>query len=653
MMARRSLAGLLLGVLGWPLSGQAAVTVQSGASHAESAATNSVSWSHTVPSGANQVLAVCVVQRAATANVQANTVTFGAANFAKLRADERNSGVGAFFRTEIWFLVNPTVSTNTITITASGTSTYLTGNAVTYAGVRQSPPFDSNTGATGNDVHVAAVITTTVADTMLMDCASGQADPTLTADGGQTERIKYVTTASADMVGVSTFSQATAGTRTMGWTQASTGQFAISVAALVPDTTTAPATVGPTFTGTCNTITWRTNIEPDLAGYRFYDRAAASLPRTKIKDVGVQNGSLACSQFSFNPGQHYLSIASYDVTGNESAQSADVPFFLNAPANSVTNLTVSVVNATDVTLRFTEPSCAGGSCKYDVRFGTPVVSWGSAASVSSGTCSTPVVGGGPGLLKTCTVTGLSTTTPYQFQLVPYSGDLGVNAAFLPLSNIAAATTGGSGGATNRVTLASDGFDAPDGSLGPDWVGGYVRGGGTLGTLKKESGKAEAAFASTYSAMANTEAQLPAGQQWAQITIGTWSGANFAHIRILLSCDPPSAYTCYEFTIAKNSGGFTSAIRRYVNGSDAFNISESSTTFAAGDVILAEVQGGALTLSKNGAAFNSTVDPETPLTGRYGGLFMGVTIPDAVTTTQVSDITFGTYATPAGSDPCGC
>lgn len=652
MTLRLIIAGLLLW-LGGPSVGQAAITVQSGASHAQASAASSVNWSHTVPSGSNRVLEVCVVQRATTANIATNTVTFGSAQFSKLRSDERNNGAGVFFRTELWFLLNPTVSTNTITVTAAAASTYLTGNATNYAGVRQSPPFDGNAGATGNDDYISTSLATTADGAVITDCVAGQSDPTLTADAGQTEQIKYATTGTIDMVGVSTITVSPAGARTMGWTQASDGNFSISAAALVPDVTTPPGPVGPTFTGTCNTVAWKANTDLDLAGYRFYDHATPALPRTRIKEVGIQSTSVPCSQFGFNPGQHYLSIASFDVTGNESAKATDIPFYINAAVNSVTDLTVSVVNATDVTLRFTEPSCGGGTCNYDVRFGTPAVVWGSAASVSSGTCSTPVAGGGPGLLKTCTVTGLSTTTPYQFQLVPYSGTLGANAVFLPLSNIAAATTGGSGGATNRVTIASDGFDAPDGSLGPDWVGGYVRGGGTLGILKKESGKAEASFPSTYSAMAYTGAQLPVGQQWVQITLATWSAANFAHIRILLSCDLPSTYTCYEFTLYKNLGGFTSTMRRYVNGTDAFDIAESSTTFTAGDVILAEVQGGVLTISKNGTPFNTTTDPQAPLTGRYGGLFIGTTSPDAVTTTQVSDITFGTYATPGGNDPCGC
>src|SRR5207244_1320192 len=77
--------------------------------------------------------------------------------------------------------------------------------------------------------------------------------------------------------------------------------------------------------------------------------------------------------------------------------------------------------------------------KYEMRYATPAIAWGSAAVVTQGTCS--AAASGPiGNSRSCTVTGLSSSTAYQFQLVPYRGTLNVDAVFAPLSNLASGST---------------------------------------------------------------------------------------------------------------------------------------------------------------------------------------------------------------------
>ena len=108
---------------------------------------------------------------------------------------------------------------------------------------------------------------------------------------------------------------------------------------------------------------------------------------------------------------------------------------------TVSDLSVSAIGTNSVTLSFTQvDDGTGNPAKYDVRYARAPISWGSAPSVTSGTCTTPVVGTGIGSRLTCTVLGLSASTNYNFQLVPYRGTLNMNAVFGGLSNIAAATT---------------------------------------------------------------------------------------------------------------------------------------------------------------------------------------------------------------------
>ncbi len=108
---------------------------------------------------------------------------------------------------------------------------------------------------------------------------------------------------------------------------------------------------------------------------------------------------------------------------------------------SVADLTVSAVTDTSARLSFTEvDDGSSGPASYDVRFALSPLSWGSAPSVTRGTCAVPLGGSAIGARRSCTVLGLSPSKSYQFLLVPFRGTLNVNAAFGGLSNVASGTT---------------------------------------------------------------------------------------------------------------------------------------------------------------------------------------------------------------------
>jgi hypothetical protein len=107
----------------------------------------------------------------------------------------------------------------------------------------------------------------------------------------------------------------------------------------------------------------------------------------------------------------------------------------------VTDLGVASVDDTMATLKFTEVDDGTGQpARYDIRYTEGPMGWGSAASVAQGTCATPVEGSEIGAERTCTVTGLTPETAYEFRLVAYRGTLEVDAVFSKLSNGADATT---------------------------------------------------------------------------------------------------------------------------------------------------------------------------------------------------------------------
>ncbi|MBI4503393.1 MAG: fibronectin type III domain-containing protein [Gemmatimonadetes bacterium] len=90
----------------------------------------------------------------------------------------------------------------------------------------------------------------------------------------------------------------------------------------------------------------------------------------------------------------------------------------------------------------------GHPASYEIRYApSPMgTGWGSATSVTKGSCKTPMSGAWTpnpafGPYRYCTVEGLSPNTAYDFQMVAFRGTLGVDAVFGGLSNVVTAVTG--------------------------------------------------------------------------------------------------------------------------------------------------------------------------------------------------------------------
>jgi hypothetical protein len=118
---------------------------------------------------------------------------------------------------------------------------------------------------------------------------------------------------------------------------------------------------------------------------------------------------------------------------------------------TVKNLAVAGSTDSSITLSFTEVTNGSGkAASYDMRStgGTSLTWWLANGSLNSkGTCVSPMAGTTIGTSRTCVVKGLVPGTTYSFQLVAFTGTLGVNAVFGGLSNVSTGTTKGAVGAS--------------------------------------------------------------------------------------------------------------------------------------------------------------------------------------------------------------
>jgi len=174
---------------------------------------SSRTWSHTVPSGfSNTILIVGTnAQDSNHANFPITGVTFNSVALTKVRSDEAAGNN----RTELWYLVNPNVTTADIVVTATGTLGELQGFALTFCNVDQASPIDANNGGSGTSGSPSVTLTTVANGAWSVAvCSSeeryiGYGTQALRAGGAATDQTyengtiatKYIATAAATALG--------------------------------------------------------------------------------------------------------------------------------------------------------------------------------------------------------------------------------------------------------------------------------------------------------------------------------------------------------------------------------------------------------------------------------------------------------------------
>lgn len=128
--------------------------------------------------------------------------------------------------------------------------------------------------------------------------------------------------------------------------------------------------------------------------------------------------------------------------GYKGTASATVTSGQTLPApGTVSDLATSGATDSSTVLTFTEVNDGSGApASYEVRYATGTISWGTAAPAVAGTCGPSLAGTSIGNKRSCTVSGLTAGTSYQFQVVAFRGTLNQNAVFGALSNVATGAT---------------------------------------------------------------------------------------------------------------------------------------------------------------------------------------------------------------------
>lgn len=175
----------------------------------QATSSGTLSYSHTC-TGSGLVLVVGITWAHASGR-DVSTVTYNSVSMTK--AVDRLNGDGSF-GTSVWYLANPALGSNTLTITMDYGVTGLQANATSFTGCDVDDPI----GATNTAANLSVAVTTDTDNSFVYDTVFNL-DPTcntnpLTVGAGQTDRANHCNN---HREACSTEPTTTAGSVTMDW----------------------------------------------------------------------------------------------------------------------------------------------------------------------------------------------------------------------------------------------------------------------------------------------------------------------------------------------------------------------------------------------------------------------------------------------------
>ena len=138
----------------------------------------SMTWSHTVGSGVDQILIVGL----STDTTVVNSVTYGGQALTLIGSQDDPGGSS---RVELWYLLAPPTGTNDIVATFADTTRAI-GGATSWSGVNQTTPLGTAVFASGSDGSATVTVTSSVGE-VVVDALSANGN-TATPGTGQTQR---------------------------------------------------------------------------------------------------------------------------------------------------------------------------------------------------------------------------------------------------------------------------------------------------------------------------------------------------------------------------------------------------------------------------------------------------------------------------------
>jgi N-acetylglucosamine-6-sulfatase len=281
-------------------------------------ATSTVSLSHTT-AGLNRHLLV-TIHHAGDTNHAVTSVTYGGVPLTKITS----AAIGSYLQvTEMWHLTAPPIGTNNIVVTTDIPAKYLAVTAISRTGIDQVSPIVSSTGTFGTTGTNPTITVPSQMGNVVQDAISWNKyitpQATATAGPGQTALANL---AGTFQLGVATSEEAGSATTTMSWVLSTSrpwSMVAVEIKAALTIDTVYPTSSLLSFIGGEKvkgivTLTATASDDTGIAGVLFYvdgqplGAEDLTAPYTVSWDTTL-----------YNDGNHALSTAARDTSGNTSA----------------------------------------------------------------------------------------------------------------------------------------------------------------------------------------------------------------------------------------------------------------------------------------------------------------------------------------------
>ncbi|MHC4216881.1 MAG: hypothetical protein ACYSU7_00340 [Planctomycetota bacterium] len=204
-----------------------------------SSGVTTLTFNHTIGSGCNRLLVVCIATEEDSPDADAVTVTYN--GVAMTPAVEHTPAGGTQMQTEIWYMLEtdlPVSGTYPVFIEcpAMSGSSNINGGAISVSGAKQQGPEATavNDDGSAGDSTISTNITTLTDGAWIFECiGSGDSISGFTADSGQTERFDQL--GGSSRCAGSTQQKAIAGLETQDWSaDSSSNRLSHVLAAFAP-----------------------------------------------------------------------------------------------------------------------------------------------------------------------------------------------------------------------------------------------------------------------------------------------------------------------------------------------------------------------------------------------------------------------------------
>lgn len=398
-----------------------------------------------------------------------------------------------------------------------------------------------------------------------------------------------------------------------------------------PSDTTPPAQVAglssPSKTAGSISYTWTANTESDLQQYTIQGCTGAAC--TNFGTVGTRpagQNNFTWTGLAANT-LYRLRVAAQDTSNNVGTFSSIVDVTTNAATTlpTVTNFTTTATGGTitytgtptDFRIAFggtngdgtfwnsqiirTLEQVLGGALSFNWPATT---NWACAHARDAVAAEDPieyrcnsVTPAAPGATPTGTYLRKLSSNPRWLTLdgstaiyrVGISGGNNCTASYCGLQDIVRSDL------NNLITSTTiiDTFDGTASDIGTSWTGGYTN---TV-ALTKNSGVVYESVDPGNGVESRNE--LLFGDQFAQVTLGTWTGAGFSYMRpYVRMSDPGGASNGYACAAILNGGGQTSRIERVANDVSTVLTSENAITWATGNIVRCRAIGDTIYLDRS-------------------------------------------------------